>query len=202
MNTARHEIVRLVLDYNPHELLEYYYTLDHKDINDVKITHKKEWVERNKTTFDGDKIRDLKNFSKQHQKNVKVDIRKDLVSECNKEHPIIKKLLDEIHEQGLYDAEWGTITFFLQKAGEDVPLHGDWPYRKNSLLIVPIFVPPFEMTEAITYYKDGGEYTVDGPMIMNVMLPHGVKNIDKDRLMLHIEIPNLTIEEVNDRIGI
>ena len=91
MNTARHEIVRLVLDYNPHELLEYYYTLDHKDINDVKITHKKEWVERNKTTFDGDKIRDLKNFSKQHQKNVKVDIRKDLVSECNKEHPIIKK---------------------------------------------------------------------------------------------------------------
>ena len=37
---------------------------------------------------------------------------------------------------------------------------------------------------------------------MDVMSTHGVRNIDKDRLMLHIEIPNLTIEEVNDRIGI
>tara|TARA_B100001057_G_scaffold492688_1_gene585559 strand:+ start:274 stop:876 length:603 start_codon:yes stop_codon:yes gene_type:complete len=200
LNIDKLEIVRIKFDYDPYKLLKYYNTLDHKDINDVKITYKKEWIERNKTTFNGDTIGDLKKFDR--NRNKPQHVRRDFVSECDKDHYVISEVLDEVHKQGLYDAEWGTVTFFLQKAGEDVPLHADWPYRKNSLLIVPIFVPPFEMTKAITYYKDGGEYTIDSPMIMNVMLPHGVKNIDKDRLMLHIEIPNLTIEEVNDRIGI
>ena len=36
---------------------------------------------------------------------------------------------------------------------------------------------------------------------MDVMKAHGVKNIDKDRLTLHIEIPNLTAEEIDDRLA-
>ena len=112
---SKREIVRIGFDYDPHKLLEYYYTLDHKDINDVKLTHSDKF----------DTIRDLKNNMKG-----KKHIRRDLVSECDKEHPLIKELLYEVFKRGLYDAEWGTITFFLQKGGEDVPLHGDWPIEK------------------------------------------------------------------------
>ena len=36
---------------------------------------------------------------------------------------------------------------------------------------------------------------------MDVMKAHGVKNIDKDRLALHIEITNLTAEEIDDRLA-
>ena len=50
------EIVKIDLNYDSIRLLEYYNTLEHKDINDIRITHKHEWVKRNKTTFDGDKI--------------------------------------------------------------------------------------------------------------------------------------------------
>tara|TARA_A100001388_G_C28712085_1_gene471778 strand:- start:268 stop:876 length:609 start_codon:yes stop_codon:yes gene_type:complete len=193
------EIVKIDLNYDPIRLLEYYNTLEHKDINDIRITHKHEWVKRNKTTFDGDKIGDLKKFDR--NRNRPQHVRRDFVSECNKDETVIKDICEQIREK-ISNVEFGTITFFLQKAGEDIPLHGDWPYRKNSLLIVPIFTPPFKLTNAITYYKDGGEYIIDQPAVMDVMSTHGVKNIDKDRLMLHIEIPNLTIEEVNDRIGI
>lgn len=185
------EIVKIDLNYDQIRLLEYYNTLEHKDINDIKLTYSDKF----------ETIRDLKNHMKTNS-HKEVDIRKDLVSECDKENPLIKEILDQLNKKLNCD-EFGTITFFLQKAGEDVPLHGDYPYRKNSLLIIPIIVPPYyTQSKAITFYKDGGEYTINQPIIMNVMPPHGVRNIDKDRLMLHIEIPNLTIEEVNDRIGI
>ena len=185
------EIVKVDLNYDQIRLLEYYNTLEHKDINDIKLTYSDKF----------ETIRDLKNHMKTDSRK-EVDIRKDLVSECDKENPLIKEILDQLNKKLNCD-KFGTITFFLQKAGEDVPLHGDYPYRKNSLLIIPIIVPPYyTQSKAITFYKDGGEYTINQPIIMNVMPPHGVKNIDKDRLMLHIEIPNLTIEEVNDRIGI
>jgi len=36
------------------------------------------------------------------------------------------------------------------------------------------------------------------PVIMNVMKSHAVKNIDVDRLSLHIEIPNLSIYDINN----
>tara|TARA_B100000900_G_scaffold411961_1_gene432711 strand:- start:1020 stop:1604 length:585 start_codon:yes stop_codon:yes gene_type:complete len=185
------EIVKIDLNYDQIRLLEYYNTLKHENINDIKLTHSDKF----------ETIRDLKKhmIASSHEE---VNIRKDLVSNCDKDHPLIKEILDQLKKKLNYH-EFGSITFFLQKAGEDVPLHGDWPYRKNSLLIIPIIVSPYyTQSKAITYYKDGGEYTINQPTIMDVMPPHGVKNIDKDRLMLHIEIPNLTIEEVNDRIGI
>ena len=193
------EIVKIDLNYDQIRLLEYYNTLEHKDINDIKLTYSDKF----------ETIRDLKNHMKTDSSKEKFDrsrnrpqhVRRDFVSECNKDETVIKDICEQIKEK-ISNVEFGTITFFLQKAGEDIPLHGDWPYRKNSLLIVPIFTPPFKLTNAITYYKDGGEYVIDQPAVMDVMSTHGVKNIDKDRLMLHIEIPNLTIEEVNDRIGI
>lgn len=191
MSLKKIEIIKIDLNYDQIRLLEYYNTLKREDINDIKLTHSDEF----------ETIRDLKNHMKTDS-HKEVDIRKDLVSECDKENPLIKEILDQLNKKLNYD-EFGTITFFQQKAGEDVPPHVDWPYRNNSLLIIPIIVPPYYIqSKAITYYRDGGEYTINQPTIMDVMSPHGVKNIDKDRLMLHIEIPNLTIDEVNDRIGI
>ena len=37
---------------------------------------------------------------------------------------------------------------------------------------------------------------------MNVMKRHGVKNINKDRLMLHIELPDLTFEQMEKHLGV
>ena len=35
------------------------------------------------------------------------------------------------------------------------------------------------------------------PAIMDVMVPHGVRDVDHDRLALHIEIPNLEFLEID-----
>ena len=183
------EFETISLDYSPQQLFEYYNALDKMSINDIVITH--EHPTKGKT------IGELKKMVSDEQGSHE---RKDIVATCDRKNPIIKKILDQVNTI-LVDAEFGNISFFLQKAGNDIPLHADWPVRKNCLLIIPIIVPPYEESNAITYYDNGGSYKLREPVIMDVMKAHGVKNIDKDRLALHIEIPNLTAEEVDDRLA-
>ena len=189
------EFETISLDYSPQQLFEYYNALDKMSINDYVIPHDTVTPLGHRTK--GKTVGELKKTVGDKQGSHE---RKDIVATCDRKNPIIKKILDEVNTI-LVDAEFGNISFFLQKAGNDIPLHADWPVRKNCLLIIPIIVPPYEESNAITYYDNGGSYKLREPVIMDVMKAHGVKNIDKDRLALHIEIPNLTAEEVDDRLA-
>ncbi len=189
------EFETISLDYSPQQLFEYYNALDKMSIDNMVVghEHRTEFCSNTK----GKTIGELKKAVSDKQGGHE---RKDTVATCDRKNPIIKKILDQVNTI-LVDAEFGNISFFLQKAGNDIPLHADWPVRKNCLLMIPIIVPPYEESNAITYYDNGGSHKLREPVIMDVMKAHGVKNIDKDRLTLHIEIPNLTAEEVDDRLA-
>lgn len=146
--------------------------------------------------FEGDSIGDLKKHLQ--SKGVQSQARTDIIAYPDVMHESIIPIIAQLSGLGLKP---GLITFFMQRAGEDVPVHGDYPYRKNCLLMLPLFYNEFETTEALTYYPDGGSYNITQPVIMNVMKRHGVKNINKDRLMLHIELPDLNFEQMEKHLG-
>lgn len=187
----KNELIYFDLTVNHDLLIDYFFSLTQEDINETPVSHKKEFERIYNYQIEGNTVKDFK-------KELPFDthLRKDLISKCDKNNPIIKNILDFIKEK-IPDADFGLVAFFMQKKGEDVELHRDFPYRKNSLLMIPLFGESkynLPKSNAITYYKDGGEYQVLSPVIINVMKLHGVKNIDQDRLSLHIEIPNLTID--------
>jgi len=192
----KNELIHFNISVNQDKLIDYFYSLIQEDINETKVTHKQEFEKNYNYQISGVTVKDFK-------KELPFDthIRKDLVSRCDVDHPIILDVVNHIKKK-IPEAEIGLIAFFMQKKGEDVQLHRDFPYRKNSLLMIPLFGEEkyyIPKSNAITYYKDGGEYQILTPVIIDIMKLHGVKNIDQDRLMLHIEIPNLTIKEINEK---
>lgn len=187
------EFIEFNLIVDQDKLIDYFYSLTQEDINNTPVSHKEEFENIYNYQIKGTTVKDFK-------KELPFDthVRKDLISKCDENDPNIIDILKYVKEK-IPDAKFGLIAFFMQKMGEDVELHIDFPYRKGSLLMIPLFGEnkyKIPKSNAITYYKNGGEYQVLTPAIINVMKSHGVKNIDQDRLMLHIEIPNLTIEEI------
>jgi len=179
------------------KLIDYFHSLVQKDINDTVVSHKEEFEKIYNYKIEGTTVKEFKK-----ELPFTTHLRKDLVSKCNENDPNISNICKFVREK-IPGAEFGLIAFFFQRKGEDVELHQDFPYRKNSLLMIPLFGESkydLPKSNAVTYYKDGGEYQVLSPAIVNVMKSHGVRNVDQDRLMLHLEIPNLTIEQIKRRI--
>ena len=169
----------------------YFITLQRELLEDTPATYIEEF-KRKYEYFEGNSIRDLKTFL--DSKGIKSQPRTDVIAYPDPLDPTIMPIVAQLQEAKL---EPGLITFFKQNAGEDVPLHGDYPYRKNCLLMLPIFYNEYEPTEAVTYYQDGGSYSITTPVIMNVMKRYELKHY-RDRLMLHIERPDLTFEELRN----
>src|SRR6056297_1057465 len=98
----KNELIHFNISVNQDKLIDYFYSLIQEDINETKVTHKQE------LPFD-------------------THIRKDLVSRCDVDHPIILDVVNHIKKK-IPEAEIGLIAFFMQKKGEDVQLHRDFPY--------------------------------------------------------------------------
>lgn len=183
-NLAQIEIIDFNIKYNKKALIDDWKSKDQVDISKVDVKYINEVETKLKKKLTSTKIGDLR---KEFSKNIQ---RTDIVSECNTFGNEILNIITEI-KNAIPNAEIGTVAYFFQKKGEDVPVHVDFPYRKNSLLLIPLF------GKATTFYENGSEYTIETPVIMNVNIPHGVKNVIEDRLCLHIEIPNLTTNEIS-----
>ena len=185
------------LEYDCEQLYDYFKTLELGYLEDQDAQYIDTLKSDLKISFDGRTITHLKHYLKNNNYKTQssASTRTDLVAVADKNVAVIQDILAQIHNRGL---STGLVTFFLQKKGEDVPVHVDYPYRKNSLVMIPIIFNEFIQSDAITWYPNGGEYRVTKPIIMNVMKLHGVRNINTDRLMLHIEIPNTPISEIYD----
>jgi len=186
------EIFYINLEYKSQDLYESFINLPLRLLENLPA----QYINKDDNDFEGETISDLKRYL--NTNGVKTIPRTDLVAQPNTDDLAIKNILDQVNE---LDLNTGLITFFEQKAGNDVPLHGDYPYRKNCLLMIPIFYNDYKPTSAITYYKDGGIYNITRPVIMDVMKPHGVKGITSNRLMLHIELPDLPFEELAEKLN-
>jgi len=189
------EILLIDITYCTAALYRYFKKLSLEMLEDTPATYVDEF-KRDYGYFEGDSIGDLKKHLQ--SKGVQSQARTDIIAYPDVMHESIIPIIAQLSGLGLKP---GLITFFMQRAGEDVPVHGDYPYRKNCLLMLPLFYNEFETTEALTYYPDGGSYNITQPVIMNVMKRHGVKNINKDRLMLHIELPDLNFEQMEKHLG-
>lgn len=193
MSHIENEILYINLEYKSKDLYESFVNLPLTLLENLPAQYiNKDYND----DFDGKTISDLKKFL--NTKGIETTPRTDLVAQPNTNDVTIKNIIDQLNE---LDLNTGLITFFEQKAGNDVPLHGDYPYRKNCLLMIPIFYNDYKPTSAVTYYKDGGSYNITRPVIMDVMKPHGVKGITSNRLMLHIELPDLPFEELAEKLN-
>lgn len=179
------KVLNFNLTYNKERLIEDWKNKEKIHISDVNIKYIKEMESKLNKKLKSTKIGDIR---KEYANGVS---RTDIVSECNTYNSEILNIIKKIKE-AIPDAEIGSVAYFFQKKGENVPIHIDFPYRKNSLLLVPLF------GIATTYYEDNDEYVIISPVIMNVDIPHGVKNVNEDRLCLHIEIPNLSTNEIKN----
>lgn len=181
------EAIKIDIDYNKDTLMSLYNSLAKTHIDNIKLNHLDEFNKNFNSDITADTIAGFKK-----QLNKKTHHRKDIVSPILCSNSEIENIINQLQKKLNQKAIIGDVSFFLQKANEDIPLHSDYPYRKNSLLNIPLQ----GTSSSITYFLDGKSYFIDGPTILNVMKPHGVKNITEDRLCLHIEIPNLSIEEI------
>ena len=187
------EVVKFNIECSHDDLIDYFYTLEQRDINKTDVRHKTEFSRLYNIEIQGTTVEDFKK-----QIPIKSGKRRDIIANCSIDHPLIYPIILQVKEK-LPDAEFGLISFFMQKQLEDVPVHRDFPYRKNSLLMIPLYGETkynFSKSKAVTYYEKGGEYSITQPVIIDVMKRHGVRDIDVMRLALHIEIPNLTIQEI------
>lgn len=184
-NLSSIEILNFPLDYDKAALINDWNNKEKINISDINIKYVSEIESKLNKKLKSVKIGDIR---KELANGV---IRRDIVSECNTFIPEILDIIFKIKEI-IPDAEIGTVAYFFQKKGEDIPVHVDFPYRKNSLVLIPLF------GKATTFYEGGKEYVINTPVIMNVNIPHGVKNVIEDRLCLHIEIPNLTTNDIKD----
>lgn len=195
--TKNDETRSIQIEYDSEQLYNYFKTLELGYLEDQDAQYIDSLKSDLQISFDGRTITHLKKYFKNNNlgNDSAASGRTDLVAVADSNAVVIKDILDQIHNRGL---STGLVTFFLQKKRNDVPVHVDYPYRKNSLVMIPIIFNEFIQSDAITWYQNGGEYRVTKPIIMNVMKLHGVKNINTDRLMLHIEIPNTPISEIHD----
>lgn len=181
------EIINFNFVYNKENLINEWQTSTPIPIGDINIKYIDELELKVNKKIMSKKIKDIrKEFANNQQ-------RSDFVVECTNYSANISYIIDLIKKR-IPGSKIGTIAYFFQKKDQDVPIHVDFPYRKNSLLLIPLF------GKATTFYKDSNSYVIDQPVIMNVNKPHGVRDVTEDRLSLHIEIPNLTIEEIKERM--
>lgn len=116
--------------------------------------------------------------------------RKDQVLELDHAHPMVSNLLQTIRDK------WGhlvigRVALFMQH-GEDVPVHSDAPYRTGAMLNVPLY------GYGVTYYVEPlEEVVITQPCVMDVIAPHGIKDITDDRLCLHVEFPQSEVADFN-----
>lgn len=197
------EAVSFPIDIDADALLEYYNSLPDINFDDSLVNHKEEWVATGGMDFSGDTVSD---FSRSGIGVTKARVNpgrlgRVTISVCDKEHPLIKELIVDIQRR-IEGAEIGAVDFFWHHSNHTIPLHNDWPIRKNSVLVIPIFSGPYTVNRAVSYFEGGGELNLVIPTILNIMLMHGVRNIDRNRLCLHIEIPNLPTEMINERISL
>lgn len=192
MSHTNNEIFYINLEYKSKDLYNSFINLPLDFLENLPAQYVNK---ENYSDFDGKSISQLKQYLK--VKGIETTSRTDFVATPNTDDVAIKNIVKQLNELGL---NVGLVTFFEQKAGNDVPLHGDYPYRKNCLLMIPIFYNEYKPTSAITYYQDGGSYNITRPVIMDVMKPHGVKGITRNRLMLHIELPDLPFGELEEKL--
>lgn len=189
MSLTDNEIFYINLEYNSKDLYECFIDLPIGFLENLPAQY----------ISTSNNVKTIRQFKTALQsKGIETTFRTDLVATPDANYPAIKNILDQLQE---IDLKPGLITFFEQKAGNDIPLHGDYPYRQNCLLMIPIFYNEYKPTPAITYYQDGGSYNITRPVIMNVMKPHGVKGITNNRLMLHIELPDLPFEQLEEKLN-
>jgi len=188
------ECIFIHLDYKEKDLYEYYKTLNANLLDDEPAQYIEEQKKELNFNFDGNTIRDLKNFLNEKTGHTAL-YRPDLVSKVDPNHHSIKYITNQLYNLGLKP---GLINFFFQEKNSKVPIHSDYPYRKNSLIMIPIFHLEFVPTSAVTFYENGGSYKVLKPCVINTEPRHGVDNIDGDRLMLHIELPDTPFEKINE----
>lgn len=181
------EVLVIDLDYDVDVLTSYYNSLRSYDIDDIDINHKDEFCKNTGINVIGNTIKDLKKSITK-----KVHKRTDFVSKCDTTHPTIANIIKQLSEKIENDIVIGDVSFFLQHAGEDVPTHSDFPYRKNTVLMIPLC----GISSSITYYEDGGEYQITSPTFLNITKRHGVKNVTENRLCLHFEIPNIPLKDI------
>lgn len=192
MSHTNDEILYINLEYKSKELYESFNNLPIKLLEDIPAKYINEF-KKNTKEFRGETIADLKLFL--NSQGIETTPRTDLVAEPEINDPVIKSITSQLVS---LDIKPGLITFFKQTAGNDVSLHKDFPYRKNCLLMIPIFYNEYKPSSAITYYKNGGSYNITQPVIMNIMKSHGVRNITNERLMLHIELPDLPFDKLSE----
>lgn len=185
------------LNYDNKDLYEYYKTLNSNLLDDEPA----QYIEVHKANlgfkFQGNTIRHFKNFLSK-KLNREVLFRPDLVSNVDKNHPAVSFITKQLHDLGF---KTGLTNFFFQHKNSNVPLHTDYPYRKNSLVMIPIFFKEFKPTSAITFYENGGSYKILKPCVLNTEPLHGVENIDGDRLMLHIELPETPFQHIQEKFN-
>ena len=187
-NLSPIEILNVTIDYDKATLINDWKNKEKINISDINIKYVTEIESKLNKKLKSVKIGDIR---KEFAKGI---IRTDIVSECTAYSPEVLDIIIKI-KKAIPDAEIGTVAYFFQKKGEDVPIHVDFPYRKNSLLLIPLF------GKATTFYENSNEYIIDTPVIMNVDIPHGVKNVTEDRLCLHIEISNLSTNQIKQRLN-
>lgn len=75
--------------------------------------------------------------------------------------------------------------------------HIDYPRRQYCNLVIPLYDSSRKLkpSSAITYYETH-EYQIDQPYVLNIMEPHGVKDVLSERLMLNLEINNIEFSEL------
>lgn len=75
--------------------------------------------------------------------------------------------------------------------------HIDYPRRQYCNLVIPLYDSSrnLELSSAITYYETH-EYQINQPYVLNIMEPHGVKDVLSERLMLNLEINNIEFSEL------
>ena len=187
-NLSPIEILNVTIDYDKATLINDWKNKEKINISDINIKYVTEIESKLNKKLKSVKIGDIR---KEFAKGI---IRTDIVSDCTAYSPEVLDIIIKI-KKAIPDAEIGTVAYFFQKKGEDVPIHVDFPYRKNSLLLIPLF------GKATTFYENSNEYIIDTPVIMNVDIPHGVKNVTEDRLCLHIEISNLSTNQIKQRLN-
>ena len=179
-------LVPVSIAYDQVKLYNYFKQLSTSMLEDSPVTYREMFPD-----FPGETISELKQWLRENGKNSHK--RTDIIAYPDVDHESIRPVMDQIREKNW---KTGIVAFFMQKKGEDVAPHSDYPYRKGSLLMLPIIHEEFQPTNAVTYYTEGESYRVSEPVVMDVMAKHGVKNVDGDRLMLHVELPELTLGDI------
>jgi len=127
------DAIKIDIDYNKDTLMSLYNSLAKTHIDNIKLNHLDEFNKNFNSDITANTIASFKK-----QLNKKIHQRKDIVSPILCSNLEIENIINQLQKKLNQQATIGDVSFFLQKANEDIPLHSDYPYRKNSLLNIPL----------------------------------------------------------------